>query len=135
MTIRHLLLPTDQAARALEAGGPLAALGATAETLKSMIVAAVEVDGVIVAYWVVWRALHVEPLWVTEAYRKHPAVIKGIVEAMQDAVALTGEPSAFCVIEPENAAVVGQYATRLGFLPAEGSLYYLVPQTQAGEEG
>lgn len=131
--IRAYLLPTDQASRALEAGGPLADLGATNETLAKMIVAVVEVDGRIVAYWVIWKALHVEPLWVEEAYRKHPAVIKGIVEAMQEGVVLTGEPSAFCVIEQENAEVVAQYATRLGFVPAPGSLYYLVPVPQ--EEG
>jgi hypothetical protein len=124
---RAYLLPTDQVSRVLEAGGPLVELGFTAETLKDMIFAVVEVDGRIVAYWVVWKAVHVEPLWVTPAHRKQPAVIRGIVEAMQDAVALTGETTAFCVIERENAEVVAQYATRLGFLPAPGSLYYLVP--------
>lgn len=134
MTLRTYTLPPADTARAIAAGGPLADLAADPERLADMRIAVVEVDGQIVAYWVVWYALHVEPLWVTEPYRKHPAVIKGIVGEMQRIVEQTGEPAAFCVIEPENLAVVAPYATRLGFVDAPGKLYYVVAQPPVGPE-
>ena len=123
---RHYTLGPEEVARALEAGGPLKDLSADPEKLKDMSLAVVEVDGAIVAYWVVWYALHVEPLWVVEAERKNPAVIKGIVQEMQRIVEATGEPAAFCVIEEENLAVVAPYANRLGFTEAPGKLFYVV---------
>lgn len=126
--IRHFTLPPDQVTRALAAGGPLQDLPIDPEKLKDMSLAVVEVDGEIVAYWVVWYALHVEPLWIQPAYRKHPAVVRGIVEAMQAIVEQSGELAAFCVIEQEHLQTVAGYATRLGFHPAPGLLYYLVLQ-------
>lgn len=124
--IRHFTLPPVEAHRALEAGGPLQDLGIAPDRLQEMSIAVVEVDDLIVAYWAVWYGLHVEPLFVAEAYRKHPAVISGIVEEMQTIVEASGEPAVFCVIEEANAAAVAPYAGRLGFHAAPGSLYYLV---------
>lgn len=126
--ITHRTLAPEEIQRAIDAGGPLGEMQVQADRMKEMSVAVVEVDGVIVAYWVVWYALHVEPLWVDPAWRRHPAVIGGIVQEMEAVVEATPEPAAFCVIEAENAAIVGRYARRLGFheAPAGASLYYLV---------
>lgn len=129
--IRHFTAGPDDIPRVIEqAGGPLRELAADPERLKDMSIACVEVDGQIVAYWVVWYALHVEPLWVTEEQRKHPAVIKGIVTEMQRIVEGTGEPAAFCVIEEANLQHVAPYADRLGFQAAPGTLFYVVVQPQ-----
>jgi hypothetical protein len=127
-SIRHFTLPPAEVMRALEAGGPLKDLPVEADRLKDMTVAAVEFDGEIVAYWVIWYALHVEPLWVRPEFRKHPAVIRGIVAEMQRVVEATGEPAAFCVIEAENLAEVAPYANRLNFSEAPGKLFYVVVQ-------
>lgn len=126
MTLRTYILPPNQAARVLEAGGPLTELPTDPAQLAKLTLAVVEVDGRIVAYWVVWLGLHVEPLWVMPEYRRHAGVIRGLTETMQAAVVATGERAAFCVIDAENVAVVEPYATRLGFQPAPGSLYYVV---------
>lgn len=128
MTITTRTLPPDDAHLAIEAGGPLQELQVQADKLREMSIAVVEVDGVIVAYWVVWYALHVEPLWVHPDHRKSPGVISGIVAEMQRIVEATAEPAAFCVIESQNLAEIGGYATRLGFLEAPGRLFYLVLQ-------
>lgn len=128
--IRGYTLGPEEIDRVLEAGGPLVEMQADPQRLKDMSIAVVEADGQIVAYWVVWYALHCEPLWVKEEYRKSPAVIRGIVQQMEVIVEATGEPAAFCVIEQHNAEVVAQYAVRLGFHepPTPGSLYYIVVQ-------
>jgi len=126
MTLRRFTLSPDQVARVQEAGGPLA--DADPEKLKDMSIAVVEVDGRIVAYWVVFYALHVEPLWIAEDHRKSPGVVGGIVQQMQTIVEATSEPAAFCLIEEANAAVVAPYADRLGFHEAPGRVYYLVLQ-------
>lgn len=128
MDIKAYTLAPDQVHRALEAGGPLLEMQVDPARMKDMSVAVVEVDGQIVAYWVIWYALHVEPLWIQEAWRKHPGVVGGIVKQMQSVVEETMEPSAFCVIEEENLDRVAPYADRLGFLQAPAKLYYLVLQ-------
>ncbi len=125
--IRARILPVEEIERAVNAGGPLAELQVSTDALKSMGVAVVEDDARIVAYWVVWTGLHVEPLWVDPAYRRNPAVIRGIVQGMEALVTASGEPAAFCVIEDgDTASLVAGYATRLGFHEAPGRRYYLV---------
>ena len=126
MATRAFVLPPEQVQRAIDAGGPLLDLQVDPAKLAEMQVAVVEVDGAIVAYWVVWRAVHVEPLWIAEAHRKSPSVIGGIVGAMRHLVKESGDPAAFCVIEQEHFEVVSDYAARLGFHEAPGRLYYFV---------
>lgn len=131
MAIQTRTLAPDEIQKAIDAGGPLADLQASPERMAEMAVAVVEVDGAVVAYWVCWYALHVEPLWIHPDWRKHPAVVGGIVGEMQKNAEATGEPAAFCVIEAENLLVVAPYAKRLGFYEAPGTLYYLMLQQPA----
>lgn len=127
--IRSFTLPPAQVHRALAAGGPLSELQLDpAQVAAHMSIAVVEVDGEIVAYWVAWKALHLEPLWVRDDHRKSPAVIGGIIEAIQQVALASGEPAAYAQIDdPEIAG----YAGRLGFTPAPGTLYYLTLQQPA----
>ena len=126
--IRARILPPAESARAIEAGGPLQDLQVDPAKLATMRIAVVEVDDRVVGYWVVWYGLHVEPLWIQEAYRGHPGVARGLLEGMQHIVESSGEQAAFCVLEEENLGVLGEAAERLGFQPAPGVLYYLVVQ-------
>lgn len=128
MPITQRTLPPEDIPLAIAAGGPLAELQVQPDRLKDMSIAVVEVDGQIVAYWVVWYALHIEPLWIHPDHQKSPGVVTGIIAEMQRIVETTREPAAFCVIEDENAMVVGGYAARLGFQTAPGKLYYLLLQ-------
>lgn len=125
MTRTHVLTGSDTL-RALEAGGPLVDLQVDPARLAEMSVAAVEVDDRIVAYWVLWKALHLEPLWIAPDHRHSPSVVSGLIGALQQAAEASGEPAGFAVIEEPNLSVIAPYAERLGFLEAPGKLYYLV---------
>lgn len=138
--IRRRTLAPGEAQKAIDAGGPLQELQIQAEKLTDMAIAVVETaepaslpDWRIVAYWVTWYALHLEPLWIHADYRKNPAVVGGIVDQMREIAEQTGEGSAFCVIEAENLELVTGYATRLGFLEAPGKLFYVMLQQPALE--
>lgn len=126
MTPRSFVLTGPEVVRALEAGGPLVDLQLDPAKLATMRIACVEVDGRIVAYWVLWTALHLEPLWITDEFRKSPVVVKHLLLATLDAAEQSGEPAAFAVIEETNLEAVGELATKLGFVQAPGALYYLV---------
>lgn len=128
MITRRTLAP-EESQKAIDAGGPLQDLQLDATRLAEMSIAVVEDDGVIVAYWVVWYAMHLEPLWVREDHRSSPAVIKNIMRQVQEIVVASDAPSAFCVVEDVAAGeAVAQYADRLGFQKAPGQLYYVVVQ-------
>lgn len=135
MQITPRTLAPSEVQRAIDAGGPLSELQVSAEALKSMTIAVVEVDGAIAAYWVVSYALHVEPLWIAPRWRKHPGVVGGIVQQMQRVVEATEAPAAFCVIDDANAAEMAPYADRLGFVRAPGTLYYVVVQAAPPVKG
>lgn len=131
MRITRRTLEREEVARAIEAGGPLRELGADPDKLSSMAIAVVEVDGVIVAYWVAWMGLHLEPLWIDPRWRRHPGVVGGIIDQMELVVQATGEPCGFCVVQTDDLESVAPYAKRLGFHEAPGKLYYLVVQEPA----
>jgi hypothetical protein len=131
---RHYLLPPDQIERVREAGGPLAELPDLSKVRDQTRVAVVEVDGRIVGYWVLWMALHVEPLWVTPDVRRAPAVIKGLLAEVESAILSSGESAAFAVIDPSDVAQVAAYAERLGFHDAPGKLLYIVVTPAVAQE-
>lgn len=130
-TIRHYILPPDQFERLREAGGPLADRDVypSLARLAQMVCPVVEVDGQIVAYWILWQALHAEPLWVHEDHRQASGVARGLVEEVFRAIAAAGEQTAFSVVEEAGLAVIGPYAARLGFQEAPGRLFYIVLTT------
>lgn len=138
--VTRRVLPDEEVALAIAAGGPLADLKVSPDKLKAMSVGVVEVDDqagggpVIVAYWVVWYALHAEPLWVKPEFRRHPAVISHVVGVMRDIVETSEEPAIYCQVEPADVELVAPYAERLGFIEAPGTFFYMVlPDTEKVE--
>lgn len=129
-SLRKYILPPDQLERIREAGGPLAEADLS-KLVGRAHVAVVEIDGRIVAYWPVWQAVHAEPLWVAEDYRKSPAVIRGILDQVEVAMDQFGDPLIFAIIEDGNELTSGAYAQRLGFEKVPGELWVLYRQ---GEE-
>lgn len=126
--IRSFLLPPAEIERLREAGGPLAEV--SPEQLQTAAgrgaVAVVEVDGQIVAYWVVFYALHAEPLWVTPEQRKHPGVLRSLMETTRELIKDADEPVSFAIVGQEDLALHGVDPARLGFTRVPGDLYYLV---------
>ena len=130
VTVRGFQLPMDQLDRLKEAGGPLAEVDTS--NMHKANIAAVEVDGQLVAYWPVWRAIHAEPLWVHEDYRRHPGVIRAILRELERALdplmAETGEHIAFAILGDQDILTSGKYVMRLGFERVPGDLFFLIRQ-------
>ena len=127
-TVRGFQLPMDQLHRLPEAGGPLSEVDTS--HMHRANIAAVEVDGRLVAYWPVWRAIHAEPLWVAEDWRNSPAVIRALLRELEHALdpllQETGESVAFAIIGDADILASGRYAMRLGFQRVPGDLFYLM---------
>lgn len=97
-------------------------------------------DYKIVAYWFVFQAIHVEPLWIDPEYRKRPGLIRrlwtGVQEVLEDVFSKLGlRPVAFCVIGDASAANVLPYATRLGFKRVPGSLFFVDVRAEGDTTG
>ena len=123
--LQAYILPSLEVARIREAGGPLADL--PLDTIRDRgEVAVVEVDGRIVAYWVVCYALHADPLWIDPAFRTHPGVSRGLLTITQGILASSGEPVSFAIIGEADMLQHGINPARLGFVKVPGELYYLV---------
>jgi hypothetical protein len=122
--MKLLILRGTDTERAAEAGGPLAEQPGILEQLKAGVVAAVALDGKIVAYWPIWVAVHAEPLWVAPEHRS-PQVIRGVIQALQQALAEEQVPSAFAIIGHADQAVSLPPALKLGFERVQGDLYYV----------
>lgn len=127
MKITAYLLPPAQIERLREAGGPLNAeacpdLG----RLTEASVCVVEVDGRIVGYWPAFYALHLEPLWITDEFRKHPGVAKALFTLMTETVEIMQEPVSFAILDPATGPETVQFAERLGFARVPGDLYYVM---------
>jgi len=118
---RAFLLPLDQRERLREAGGPLADADLSQLDLEALPI--VEVDGQIVAYWPIFYALHLEPLWIAEDHRRQAAVTHGLLDLMRQALLNIGKPVAFAVIDPDTPVLA--LAERLGFDRVPGDLYYV----------
>jgi hypothetical protein len=124
--ITRRVLPDEDVSKAIAAGGPLQDLGVDPEKLKQMSIGVVERNGVVVAYWVVFFALHAEPLWIHPDHRKNPRVVANVVEQMREIVQASNEPVAYVEIDQADADLIGGYAHRIGFQEAPGKLYYAV---------
>jgi hypothetical protein len=116
---RAYLLPLDQIERLREAGGPLAEVDLTQLDLEALPV--IEVDGSIVAYWPIFYALHLEPLWIAEDHRHQ--VGRLLLTLMEQTLTTLGKPVAFAVIDPDTPVLA--LAERLGFDRVPGDLYYV----------
>lgn len=123
---RVFILPPEQIDRIREAGGPLAEAPDLSKFAQEAIVPVVEMDGKIVAYWPVWKAVHAEPLWVSTDHRRSTAIIRGILQGVETALAAFGEPVSFAIIGQDDLDTSGVYAKRLGFERVPGDLYYVM---------
>ncbi len=124
-----LILSADAIERVREAGGPLAEVEDLSGLRDEKTIVAVEVDGRVVAYWVAFYALHLDPLWIAEAHRGNPAVNRTLLEGMGAVVVQTQESVAFAVLA-DGAPHLSQ-AERLGFARVPGDLYYVtVPASE-----
>lgn len=79
----------------------------------------------IVAYWPIWVAVHLEPLWVSPEARKNPAVIKALITTMQEQLKLHRITTAFAVIGHADLVQNLPLAARIGFERVPGDLFFV----------
>ena len=86
--------------------------------------------GEIVGFWFAFQALHVEPFWLAEEYRRKPGILRRMWRGIHQIMESAGFNVAWAVIPDVDipAGTPGQ-AVRLGFKPVAGKLYFV----QVGE--
>lgn len=87
------------------------------------VIVAEDERGQIVGYWLMFYAMHVEPMWIAPAYRGRVGIIRRLWGAVQDRLRDLGLDLAFALINPGNPAV--DYAKRLGFVRTQGDCYWV----------
>ena len=82
--------------------------------------------GKIRAYWFLFSAVHVEPFWIDEEYRKRPSLIRQLWTRVRNILMETENKVAFAIIE-DGASLEqnSSYVERLGFFHVPGRLYML----------
>lgn len=83
-----------------------------------------EVDGEIISFCCLFNAVHWEPWYIAPAYRKHPGLIRAMINKTDEELLAAKVGNVFvCVSDdlPEQQALV----ERFGFEPAPGKLYIL----------
>lgn len=92
---------------------------------QSKVIVGITSDKQIAAYWIVFDAVHVEPLWIRDDYRKNPGVGRRLWTAVQKVLLECKVKMAFAMIADGDAAINLPQATRLGFQRVPGQLYYI----------
>jgi hypothetical protein len=111
---------------ALTAVPPFNEVGLGTEDRDTVRVVGAIRDGKIVAYWMLFDTVHVEPLWISPEERGNPALIRQIWEKVRGILDRCGVPIAFAVIGDGALGTNAPMAARLGFKPLAGNLFYLL---------
>jgi hypothetical protein len=102
--------------------GPMDAAGRAGHV--RMVVAETP-DGKIVGYWMLFDAVHAEPMWIAEEFRHNPALIRRLWGKTRELLQEAGIPVAFAFIAEGALPTNLPQALRLGFQPLKGELFYL----------
>jgi hypothetical protein len=94
----------------------------------SRVVVGEDQAGRVVAYWCVFAAIHVEPVWIAPEHRARPGLIRSLWGKVREVLRASGERIAFCNIFDEGLPVKEAMAARLGFQKLPGSLYFITVQ-------
>lgn len=82
-----------------------------------------EQEGVIVAFWGLFTAVHVEPLWIREDHRQRPGLVRRLWAAVVTTLRSAQVGTAFACIADADAARNIPLALRHGFARVPGDLY------------
>jgi hypothetical protein len=85
----------------------------------------VEQDGRIVGYWFIFATIHAEPAWIAPEARKHPGIVRSLIEQTIQTLQDEGVTMAFCVVADVDLLENAPLVRRLGFTRAPGELYFV----------
>lgn len=92
---------------------------------KVRVVGAVRA-GKLVAYWMLFDAVHVEPLWISPEERGNPTLARQLWAQVRGILDACKVPLAFAIIGDGALSTNAPMAARLGFKPMPGNLFYLL---------
>lgn len=105
---------------------PQFAHGATPDPAAArVLVAQDQTTGNIVAYWFVFTAVHVEPVWIAEDYRHRPSVVRRLWSGVKRILTSINCDLAFCCVNYDAPWANASMAQRLGFRRLPTDLYFL----------
>jgi ribosomal protein S18 acetylase RimI-like enzyme len=107
----------------LRAFEPWATQGLPSEEHSRIIVA--EQGGAIIAYWGIFTAIHVEPLWIHPDHRRRPGLVRRLWGSVVATLQGAGIRTAFACIADADAAQNVPLALRRGFERMPGDLYFV----------
>lgn len=81
--------------------------------------------GKLCAYWVVFDAVHVEPLWIAPEHRNRPQVARGLWDGVREILSQTGAPMAFACIGDADLPGNEVLVRKLGFSRVPGQLFFV----------
>lgn len=113
---------------------PFNTLGELPNPDHARVAAIFDDDDNIKAYWYIFDAIHVEPLWISEEYRKKPMLAKELLSLVRTMLAEANATVAFGIIKTEDFITHVPMAQRLGFKAVPGNLFYISPDNKALNE-
>ena len=122
------LLPPEEFHRIASFPGPLHALQGVPDPEHTRVIVAEQGDQ-IVGYWVLFNAVHAEPLWLDPIVRHKPKIAQDLLAAVLSELQSAGAQSVFAIIGDPELDTIGPMAERVGLVPLPGTLYAgAVPQ-------
>lgn len=123
LTVRTL--PHDEWPKLWDAPGPLPQwLQGKLPPAESTVITVIEdAEGKIRGYWVIFSAVHLEPLYLDEAVRHHPKAAVELMREVGENLKEYGVTAAFGIIGDADLETVAPMAQRAGFEQLPGTLY------------
>ena len=84
-----------------------------------------EQEGTIVAYWGIFTAIHIEPLWIHPDYRSRAGLVRRLWTEVTATLQAANVRTAFACIADVDAAKNVPLALRHGFTRIQGDLYFV----------
>lgn len=116
------VLPKDAFDRLDGIGGPLETLPEPLDPEQTIVIVA-EDAGVIVGYWVLFDAVHAEPLWIDPDHRNRPQLAVLLLQTLLTELRAHGIQTVCGIIGDPEAAVMEPMARKVGMQPLPGRLW------------
>ncbi len=121
LTVRSL--PPEEYPRILDAPGPLRELSGIPDPEHSRILVLEDAQGRIRGYWMLFNAIHAEPLYLDPEIRHRAQAGRDLLLQVYTELRAAGVQTVFAVVAPEDRETIGPMAKRLGLHPLPGTIY------------
>ncbi|KKM71146.1 hypothetical protein LCGC14_1433570 [marine sediment metagenome] len=133
LTVRSL--PPEEYPRILDAPGPLSELPGLPDPDHSRIIVLEDADGQIRGYWLLFNAIHAEPLYLAPEVRQRAKAGRDLLRQVYTELREAGVQTVFAVVSPEDLDTIGPMAEHLGLHPLPGTIYMGQVSTVEETEG